>query len=120
MKKFYIPYIVFCIILLTLFAIKLSYEPDNNITNTEPAPMVNDSEIKNTGNNEKKIENETNYYIVRASGNNIFLFDKNHTVIEKLDIDYNNLREYDKNMFLNGVQFNDMQEVYQLIEDFSS
>lgn len=118
MKKFYIPYIVFCILILTLFV--------TNLKNTEPKDTAEQNpHIVNTDNKSDKIidsekNTEKKSYIVRADNDNVFLYDNDENVIKKLNIDYPSLREYDKNQFLNGIKFNDIQSVYQLIEDFSN
>lgn len=117
MKKFYIPYIVFCILILTLFVTNLKNSPKKQVAEVKQSLIQN--EEKRTDVTETEfIENK--YFIVRANDNKIFLYDNNDNIIEKLNIDYLTLREYDKNQFLNGIKVNNMQEVYQLIEDFSN
>lgn len=120
MKKFYIPYIVFCIILITLFIFKISTEDKKDEINAVPSPLTNYNENKEEKNILQENQDSDLFYVIRASENNIFLFDKNNKVIEKLNIDYMNLREYDKNLFLNGIKVDNMQDVYQLIEDFTN
>ena len=119
MKKFYIPYIVFSIIFVTLFVIKITTKDENNIKYIPPNPTTEKPEQQEKTIIEE-IQDDDIYYIVRASENKIFLYDKKNNIIEKLNIDYNNLREYDKNLFLNGIKVTDMQDVYQLIEDFTN
>ena len=120
MKKIHIPYIVFCVILLTLFMINISNSERNNYKNINSAPINNYKETEKDRNIFEKTNDEEIYYIVKASNNDIFLYDKNYNVIEKLNINYNSLREYDKNLFLNGIKVDDMQDVYHLIEDFTN
>lgn len=120
MKKFYIPYIVFSIILLTLFVINLNSAPKEipiEEKNESIKAEEKTTEIKNVVEDTKT---ESSHYTVKASENNIFLYDKNNNVIKKLDIDYANLREYDKNQFINGIRVMSMDDVYLLLEDFSN
>lgn len=118
MKKFYIPYIVFCLLILTLFVTNLKNNEMENTIETKPH-IVNTNKKSNKIINNKK-NTETKSYIVRADNDNVFLYDGEENIIRKLNIDYPSLREYDKNQFLNGIKFNDIQSVYQLIEDFSN
>lgn len=120
MKKFYIPYIVFCIILLTLFVINLNSAPRKNPAGEKKEYVKAEEKYTEIKNDSKDIKTESNYYTVKANENNIFLYDKNNNIIEKLDIDYANLREYDKNQFINGIRVTSMNDVYLLLEDFSN
>lgn len=120
MKKVYIPYIVFCMLLTTLFVVNIfdnkkqtTYSEDEKIMETKKK-VVNDSKSK------AKLDSENEFYTVKAMENNIYLYDKNNNILDKLNINYNNLREYDKNQFELGIEISDMSGVYQLIEDFSN
>lgn len=120
MKKFYVPYIVFVIILGTLFIINLKNEPQKMINDAKDESLINTPKLeikKNPVNN--KVENES-FFIIKSSGDNVYLFDSDDNVVEKLSIDYDNLREYDKQLFLKGIKVDSIQEVYHLIEDFSN
>lgn len=110
MKKFYIPYIVFAVIFIFLFLYNQQI-PQNNIKKTETNNIID----KQT--THKHI---SNYYTIKSENNSIFLFDNNNLILNKLDIDYKNLRKFDKDLFDKGIVVSEMSEVYQLIEDFSN
>ena len=118
MKKIYIPYIVFCILMLTLFVINLNKQEHQ--IDIEVNPQVSKRQNINTGLIIDNDDSKDKFYVIKAKDNNIFLLDNNENTLKKLDIDYLTLREYDKNQFLNGIKVTDMEEVYQLIEDFSN
>ena len=120
MKKFYIPYIVFCIILLSLFIININSAPKKNPIEYKKEYVKAEKKSSEIKNDAKDIKAESSYYTVKASENDIFLYDKNNNVIEKLDIDYSNLRQYDKNQFIKGIRITSMDDVYILLEDFSN
>ena len=120
MKKFYIPYIVFCIIVLTLFVINLNKVPKQEVREVIPQTTNNNKKIEISENKETKEKSKESFLLIKASENSVYLYDENNNIIEKLNIDYKNLREYDKNQFLNGIKVKSMQEVYQLMEDFSN
>lgn len=72
------------------------------------------NEIKAT-----KTYNEKNY-IVKYINNSVVVLDSSDKVIKTLDIDYNSLRDYDKEQLLAGIRVNDSEDIYQLTEDFTS
>ncbi len=117
MKKFYIPYIVFCIILLTLFVVNTA-----DISTKEQTYTIPDTENSNyqAEIEDIKEKNEDIYYTVKSSGNYLYLFDNNENLIKNLYIDVDNMREYDRDLFEKGIKIKTMDEVYQLIEDFSN
>ena len=120
MRKIYIPYIVFCILITTLFVINLFSGPNQPTYNVQQKIVETKKEIVEDNQDENKTEKERDFYTVKAMENNIYLYDKNNNILDKLNINYNNLREYDKKQFEIGIKITDMSGVYQLIEDFSN
>ena len=118
MRKIYIPYIVFCILLITLFVIMMFNEQDQSPYYSENT-ITENKVIKKTQEN-KIDEKEREYYIVKANDESIYLYDNRNNILDKLNINYDNLREYDKKQFNVGIKLTDMLGVYQLIEDFSN
>ena len=115
MKKSHIPYIVFVILILILLFIS-NYRTNilqQNTTNYE----VDKNEFKTKN---ELPEKDKLFYLVKEKNNEIFLYDGNMKVIEKLDINFNDLREYDKKMFVFGIKFENIDDVYSLLEDFSN
>ena len=118
MKKIYIPYIVFSLLLMSIFVVTL-------INDQKKIPHYDDIKNPNKEEVEIKPENTTketvkDYYIVKKYQNNIFLYDNKNNILKKLDINYNDLREYDKKQFTAGIKLPDISSVNQLIEDFSN
>ena len=117
MKKTYIPYVVFVIFIVTLFIFNI-YR--NNIKHES-------STLNDYNYNENKTENpnttedfENFYYMVKEKNNEIFLFDNNMNILKKLNINFVGLREYDKKIFEQGISFDNIGDVYSLMEDFSN
>ena len=105
-------------LLISLFVVTL-------INDKEKIPDYNEEKITKEYKTEEKIENtpkelDSNHYIVKTYQNNIFLFDNENNIVKKLDINYNDLREYDKKQFNSGIKLPDISSVYQLIEDFTN
>lgn len=119
MKKIYIPYIVFAMLTAILFILKLSNAAEKTSQIDVIKPIT---EIKQQSNHTKTNKNdiENYHYMIKAVDNEILLLDEKNNVINKLNIDYNSLRSYDRNLFLNGIKKNSINEVYQLVEDFSN
>ncbi len=117
MKKSHIQYIVFSLIIIVLFVLNvLQNKKSDNISHTKlDKPKQS---IKSEANEKKQINSET--YTIKADNEQIFLYDNEENVIQKLNIEFNNLREYDKKMFVEGIYFDNIEDVYLLIEDFSS
>lgn len=116
MRFFYIPYIVFCIILVTQFIINVSDKPEMSQTVTEEKKI--DIYFKS---NLPAVENiKKDFFTLKAKDNKVYLYNQNDEIVQILNIDYSSLREYDKNQFNNGIKANNMQEVYSLIEDFTN
>lgn len=117
MKKSYIQYVVFGILLVTLLVF-------NNYSNNSTRKNIQENHTD--FHNDKNIvtnfyENDMEkFYFVKENNNEIFLYDNNMNMIKKLDIDFSGLREYDKKIFVSGIRFNNMDDVYCLIEDFSN
>lgn len=59
------------------------------------------------------------YYTVKLYNDAIWVFSDGEPV-KKLNIDYKNLRLYDKELFAKGINVRDLSELAQLEEDFSS
>lgn len=97
MKKFYIPYIVFCFVVLTLIIF-----PYKNISK----PIIEEKTQKT--------------YTVKAKNNKILLFNNENKIIKELDIDYDSLRSFDKEQLNKGIKIADHKELNQFIEDFSN
>ena len=115
MKKSLIPYVVFIILIVILMVIA-NYRIDVLQPNTTNYDVDKDeSETQNLLPEKKDF-----VYLVKENNNEIFLYDSNMYVIEKLDINFNGLREYDKKMFTLGIEFENIDDVYGLIEDFSN
>ncbi len=97
MKKFYIPYIVFCIITLTLitFSYKKFEQPDTQ-------------------------KCEKMFYMIKTTNNKTYLYNKKKQLIKEINIDLNNLRRCDKENLKKGIIINSMQELNHILEDFSN
>jgi len=117
MKKSHLLYVVFGILILTLYIFnfysnsvmeKNIHQNNNNLHKTK-------SEIPDS----YKDDTES-FYLVKENNNEIFLHDKNMNIIRKLDIDFSGLRDYDKKIFVSGIRFENISDVYNLIEDFSN
>ena len=117
MKKTHIPYVVFGLLFTILFVLN-GFQQKNFKEKT----IIENHKYHNKSQKEKSIvENTTkNFYLIKENNEEIYLYDSKLCVVEKLNIDYKNLRQHDKNMFKNGMQFESLTEVYQLIEDFTN
>ena len=117
MKKSHIPYVVFGLLFAILF-IQNSFQQKNFKEKT----IIENNKYYDKSQEEKSIveNNANNFYLIKENNEEIYLYDSKLCVIEKLNIDYKNLRQYDKNMFKNGMYFESLNEVYQLIEDFTN
>lgn len=100
MKKIYIPYIVFSIIILTLIVLShvKSKEIDTNKINVP----------------------EKNLYVIKASDNKVYLLNNKNHILKELNINFNSLRKYDKEQLKNGLLVSTKNELNQIIEDFSN
>lgn len=58
-------------------------------------------------------------YVVKLYNGDIWVFSENDA-IKRLDIDYESLRLYDKELFAKGVSVGNLRELTELEEDFSS
>ena len=114
MKKNHIPYIVFSLIMIALFVFNVFHpEKNENVSHKKTDKPKQSAEFEDN----KKTPDT---YVVKADGKQIFLYDNEQRIIQRLNIDFNNLREYDKNMLIEGIYFDNIEDVYLLIEDFSS
>ena len=117
MKKSHIQYIVFSLIIMVLFVLNvLQNKKKDNISHTESGKPKQGIEYEA----KEKNQNHSETYTWKADNEQIFLYDNEENVIQKLNIEFNNLREYDKKMFVEGIYFDNIEDVYFLIEDFSS
>lgn len=101
MKKIYIPYIVFSIIILTLIVLShvKSKEIDTNKINVP----------------------EKSLYVIKASSDNkVYLLNNKNHILKELNINFNSLRKYDKEQLKNGLLVSTKNELNQIIEDFSN
>ncbi|MEE1042357.1 MAG: hypothetical protein UH854_00165, partial [Clostridia bacterium] len=92
-------------------------QTSNNIENPKKTKVINSDDIVEKQENNNAI---SNYYVVRSENNSVFLYDNNNLMLNKLNIDYSNLRKFDKEQFDKGIIVSEMSDVYQLIEDFSN
>ena len=109
MKKFYIPYILFCIVSLILLLRNLTYEHKTNdyvYLTKEISPY--------------KIKKTYNIYTIKSLNEDIVVFDKNDELLFKLNIDYKTLRDYDRKKFDIGIKVYDINALSEIIEDFSN
>ena len=116
MKKTHIPYIVFSLIIIVLFVFNVFLPIKKDSISDEKADNSKQNIESKNNENDKKYKK----YTVKADGEQILLYDNKLNVIRKLNIDFNNLRDYDKKMFIAGIYFDNIEDVYLLIEDFSS
>ncbi len=119
MRKIHILYLVFIIVIAILFIPKLiSCTKNNDEEAQRKLESINKNfDIFDIENNKDELDN---LYIIKAHGEEIYLYDSNFNVIEKMNIDYSSLREYDKTLFINGIYIDNMEDVYSLVEDFSN
>ena len=66
--------------------------------------------------NGKKV-NE-NAYTIKATNKKILLYNSKNEIIKELNIDYNSLRNFDKEQFEKGITISESNELNQIIEDF--
>jgi hypothetical protein len=58
-------------------------------------------------------------YVVKLYNGEIWVFSENDA-IKRLNIDYDSLRLYDKELFAKGINVSNLRELTELEEDFSS
>ena len=66
-----------------------------------------------------KASKEEQIYTAKLYNGDIWVFSDGEP-LKKLNIDYKNLRLYDKELFAKGVNVRDLRELAELEEDFSS
>ena len=74
-------------------------------------------------NNDKKYinnHNQINSYVVKARKKEIFLYDNNNNIIKNLNIDYDSLREFDKEQLKKGLIIKNPDDLIEFIEDFTN
>ena len=120
MYKRHIPYIVSCIFIITLIIISIivllpKKESTKNISQTKNEHTKSDEII--SAKSEKNTEEK---YTIKAENGVIYVFNSDKDIIKTLNINYNQLREYDKKEFDKGVTVTSLEEILRIIEDFSN
>lgn len=122
MKKLYILSITAAVLTLTavIFSVKNPDQdaPENNNTATQEENYVT-SEYKANAKPQAEESNFKPYYTVKSTDGEIYVYNSDNEIVKKLDIDYNSLREYDKEQFQKGIVIEDIEDVYHIAEDFS-
>jgi len=114
MKKRYIPFIISAAFLIVLVIISIIFLYANK---QEEFKISIDTNNKIVAKSNIKTPDK---FTLKSINNEIFLYDNKNNVIKKIDINYNLLRDYDKKQFKNGIVVSSLEEVFQIIEDFSS
>ena len=115
MKNKYIPYVVFVVLITILLFLGILKKEAISHNTTNYNQYNNKSEAKNS-----LPQNDEIFYLVKEKNSEIFLYDNNMHIVEKLNRNFDDLREYDKKIFISGIRFENINDVYSLIEDFSN
>ena len=120
MKKFYTLYIVLVLVLCLSYGIFTGRNSEQESKGVDESVFV---EEKSTENIDVKVVadqiSDVEMYTIRSENSNINVYNSDNEIINKLNIDYDSLREYDKRQFDDGIVVGSLEEVYLIAEDFS-
>ena len=58
-------------------------------------------------------------YLIKLHEGNLCVYDWDKNIIDTITVDFNSMREYDKNLFAKGVAVEELEEIKHIAEDFS-
>ena len=120
MKKRYIPYFTFVVLLTVVFGLNIYMNKrENNIENE----ITTESTAKSEKINEyetpiSKTENKT-YYLIKYNNGHLNVYNSDNTIIDTIYVDFDSMREYDRKQFIQGVSVSNIDEIKHITEDFS-
>lgn len=121
MKKIYI----WCTVLAVIFAAAAIFiSADKKRTDSYEAVQPSRTDCASAKpetktETEKKNEAFQPTYTVKSDGSDIYVYNSDNKIVEKLNINYTSLRKYDKEQFDRGITVDSIEDIYHIAEDFS-